>query len=168
MNQNWSTINKSLGIIEILFGISVMILSIFSWYTILTNLEQFGLRWEGVSFIKLIEQSHFVFLIGLLGLVSGILLIKRKRLGWITSAASLLVYPIGMALIIVARHNEGKDLLEDRLDYIITGMIMIIFFVLAFTLTLKPIRDFYGIKIRDWAYSGTIVILFALDKLVIN
>ena len=143
-----------------------MILSIFSWYMILNNLEQFGLSRERVSFIKLIEQSHFVFLIGLLGLVSGILLIKRKRLGWITSVSSLLVYPIAIILILRDRFSEGIELLEDRGDYVITGIIIFLLLGLVVILTLRPIRDFYGIKIRDWAISGTIVILLSLDKLI--
>ena len=63
---------------------------------------------------------------------------------------------------------NGKVLLEDQGDYISIGAILAVFFILAFMLVIKPIRDFYSIKIRDWAIVGTIVTLFTLDKLIIN
>ncbi|WP_461589777.1 hypothetical protein, partial [Winogradskyella sp.] len=90
------------------------------------------------------------------------------RLGWITSVASLLVYPIALILVLRERISEGIELLEDRGDYIITGIIIFLLIVLVFILSLRPVRDFYSIKIRDWAISGTIVILFTLDKLIIT
>lgn len=113
MTPNWKAVNKIVGMIEILLGISVIILWIYSWHTVAMNLEQFGLKWERISFIKLVKQAHFVFLSGLLGLISGVLLFKGKRWGWITSIASLLIYQIGMILIIWDRINEGKEPLED-------------------------------------------------------
>ncbi|RUA14746.1 MAG: hypothetical protein DSY83_08840 [Flavobacteriia bacterium] len=168
MGQNWKVINKTLGIIEILLGISVIILTIYSWHTVLTQLEHFGLNWEKISFFKLIKQSHFVFLSGVLGMISGILLLKGKRWGWITSVSSFLVYSIGMILIALGTNNKGKVLLEDEGDYIIPGVLLIVFLVLTFLLALKPIRELYSIKIRDWVIVGTKVLLFTLDKLIIN
>lgn len=166
MNQSWKVINRALGIIEIILGISVIILTIYSWNIVLTRYEDFGLNWERISLFKLFKQAHFVFLSGLLGLISGILLLKGKRWGWITSVSSLLIYSIGF--ILIAMGVNGKVLLEDQGDYISIGAILAVFFILAFMLVIKPIRDFYSIKIRDWAIVGTIVTLFTLDKLIIN
>ncbi|WP_421808767.1 hypothetical protein [Flagellimonas sp.] len=168
MNQSRKVINKALGIIEIILGISVIITTIYSWKIVLTQYEHFGVSWERISLLKLFKQAHFVFLSGLMGLVSGILLIKRKRWGWITSVSSLLIYSIGLILIAMGVNNNGKLLLEDQGDYISIGTILALFLILAFLLVIKPIRDFYNIKTRDWAIIGTIVILFTLDKLIIN
>ncbi|MDC6362391.1 MULTISPECIES: hypothetical protein [Flavobacteriaceae] len=168
MNQNWRIANKALGVIEILIGLTVMILSIYSWRLILTILEDQGLTWERISFIKLIKRAHFVFLLGLLGFVSGVLLLKGKRWGWITSMASLVLYPIAMILILMDRNKEGLEPLEDRGDFFLTGIVLIAFLALIFLLALKPIKVFYSIKIRDWVIAGVIVLLFTIDKLIIN
>lgn len=165
MNQSWKVINRTLGIIEIILGISVIILTIYSRNIVLTRYEDFGLNWERISLFKLFKQAHFVFLSGLLGLISGILLLKGKRWGWITSVSSLLIYSIGFILIAMGVNGNGKVLLEDQGDYISIGAILAVFLILAFMLVIKPIRDFYSIKIRDWAIVGTIVTLFTLDKL---
>ena len=101
-------------------------------------------------------------------MISGILLLKGKRWGWITSVSSFLVYSIGMILIALGTNNKGKVLLEDEGDYIIPGVLLIVFLVLTFLLALKPIRELYSIKIRDWVIVGTKVLLFTLDKLIIN
>lgn len=143
-------------------------MTIYSWNIVLTRYEHFGLNWERISLFKLFKQSHFVFLSGLMGLMSGILLLKGKRWGWITSVSSLLVYSIGLILIGMGVNGNGKVLLENQADYISIGATLAVFLVLAFLLVIKPIRDFYSIKIRDWAIVGTIVIIFTLDLLIIN
>ena len=158
---------KSLAIIEILVGLGLIILLIYSWYSVFSYMVENGqTTWSKISILKLIRNAHFIFLSGAMGLVSGILLLKEKKLGWILSTSSWIVYCLVTSLIFWKL--EKADGPFNTLNYVLSGLLILIFLIMAGVLTLKPFRLKYKPDSKSWIIIAVITVVFLIDKLLIK
>ena len=167
MRKNWKIFEKLLAIVEILVGLSLIILLIYSWSSSFQYMVDSGqIAWSEISILKLIRNAHFIFLSGAMGLVSGILLLKGKKLGWILSVSSWIVYCFG-TLMILWKLEKVDDPINIQ-NYIIVGLLILFFLIMAMVLSLKPFRLKYKPDSKSWITIAVIILVFLLDKLLIK
>lgn len=124
------------------------------------------ITWSRISILKLIKNAHFIFLSGVMGFMSGVLLLKGKKCGWILNVSSWLVYSLG-AFLITWRLERTNDSFTNQ-NYILIGILIFIFLIMAIVMILKPFRLKYKPSSKSWATIGVITLVFLLDKLLIK
>ena len=169
MNKNWKIIEKIIG--GLLIAICSVILIIIFWginTTLQSNLEQSDLTLLNTSIYKLMITYHHQILKGLLGILSGFLLLRNKRIGWIMSIATCLIYGIETIMIIFIKKSEEIKIFESESYLIFAGLIAILFLSLTITLTNKQFRIKYSPNRKSWIAVGIITLIFMTDLLITN
>ena len=124
------------------------------------------ITWSEISILKLIRNAHFIFLSGAMGLVSGILLLKNKKMGWILSFSSWIIYCFG-TLIIFWKTGKVDGPISTQ-NYMLIGILILIFIIMAIVLTLKPFMLKYKPDSKSWITIAVITLVFLIDKLLIK
>jgi hypothetical protein len=166
---NWKLIEKSLSILSIVFGIFVILLVFYTWEVILSRYFDTGLiTWDNLSFFKVFKNTHFFMFLGILGLISGILLLKNKRSGWISNLASWISYAVGIIIVYWKGNQSGKLLVESQTHFAIILSIVFVFLIFASLLLSKSIRLKYKPTSNSWIAVGLIILTFVMDKILLD
>jgi hypothetical protein len=169
MNKHWTLFEKVISGFQIIFGIVVISFLLLTLDSIIsTLLEHSDYTWKDVSFYKLIKNHYFFTFLGILSISSGILLLKNKKIGWILSVSTWLLYGLGTLINIFKKNHENKSILESNSDYITIGIFIVAFFILALCLTLKPFRTKYKANLKSWFKIGIITLILITVKLLIK
>ena len=134
--------------LEILLGIVICIIGILlTWFGVLTSIEHYDFMQthperadENYSPIKM---YGLLLIVPLFLVISGILLVARKKMGWISSI-SLSAHFALMWLIFG---------LIDNMDFEYAWVIYVfsaIFFIITFVLLSKPYRKYYNPTPKTW------------------
>jgi len=167
MTKNWKIAEKVIGGFQIIWGICILILSIWSVKILLdSQLIHLGYNWKDLSAIKIIRDYHYQFLLPLLTIFSGLALLFAKKSGWllgiVTSALS------GISMILVLTKIEARDLENEILLYTATGLLVLIFTIMLGLLLSKPIRSKYNPSKKTWLIVGVLFTLMLLDWFLMN
>ncbi len=103
----------------------------------------------------------FQFLLSMAGLYAGILLLFKKKLGWIFSVA------IFSAITLVVAYSFFIQLEPDivPVSYQVIGLVMIL--ILGFPvyfLNIKEIKQRYSIEMKDYGISGVVFIVLLIIR----
>jgi hypothetical protein len=169
MNKHWTLFEKIISGFQIIFGIAGISFVVWSLnLTITTIFEHSDYTWNDVSFYKLLKNHYFFIFTGALCLSSGILLLKNKKIGWILSVVTWLLYALGTLINLLAKNDENEYLFESNLEFILVGLVITSFFILALCLTLKPFRTKYKANLNSWILIGLLTLIFTISKLLIK
>tara|TARA_R100001369_G_scaffold73411_3_gene101962 strand:- start:97 stop:606 length:510 start_codon:yes stop_codon:yes gene_type:complete len=169
MNKNWKLFEKVISVFQIIFGIAIISLVLWSVNTTITIIfEHSDYTWRDVSFYKLVKNNHFYILSSLLCISSGILLLKNKKIGWVLSVTTWLVYGLGTLLNTLKKNDKNESVIQSNSDSIIVGIFVVSFLTIAMCLTFKPFRTKYEPNLYSWLIIGLITLIFIAEKLLIN
>ncbi|KAB5483112.1 MULTISPECIES: hypothetical protein [Flagellimonas] len=169
MNKNWKLFEKVISGFQIIFGITTISFLLWSLnLTITIIFENSDYTWNDVSFYKLFKNHYFFTFLGILSISSGILLLKNKKIGWILSVSTWLLYGFGTLINIFKKNDENEYIFASNSDFIILGIIIVTFLILALCLTLKPFRTKYKPNLKSWFKIGIITLILITAKLLIK
>ena len=169
MNKNWTLFEKIISGFQIIFGIATISFLLWSLNSRITTIfELSDYTWNDISYRKLIKNHYFFTSLGTLSVVSGILLLKSKKVGWILSVSNWLLYGLGILINSINRYYSNESIIESNSDYIIIGIAIISFLILALCLTLKPFRTKYKPNLKSWFKIGIITLILITAKLLIK
>jgi len=152
---NVQILEKVISSLLILWGGSNLYF-IISWIRFLHDL---GLQYKSVL---LLRDYHLLFLVALLSVVGGILMLLRKRIGWIICLVMLLVN----ALLYLIPAEKGKRIFNNGTSLLVFSVIAIVFLILFSILASSPYREKYLSNRNTWLIVVVATIVAVLDKLV--
>ena len=168
MSKNWRLFEKSISGIQILLG--VLLIGIIIWAINIkldVAFNRLNMTWEDISFIKLLVNYNLGLIVSGIGIISGLLLLRNSKKGWIGSIAFWLVLAIG-TFITLWRLRNNIEFLENRL-YLISGIFAIIIFtIIGILLTTNEFRRKYQLNLNNALVITFIIICFTIDKLIIK
>jgi len=153
MSRNFLIIEKSISTILILWGclISTSLQIAFDYSHV---------TWSNISFIKIFKNHYFEILQSLLAILGGLFLIFNKKIGWGASFIMSIISSLFLLLAIIKPHSSTASQLELLPLRIILS---VLFFAMAFTLTLSPFRIKYYPTIKTClliAFCATVLTIF--------
>lgn len=169
---------KKSTIIEKAISIFLILIGIYSLYTI-GKLSMISIQDSGwgaiVKIIKEVTFYYSCFLIGVLSIISGSLLFKNVKAGWVLSIVVMLCYCLS-AIFITFKHNfysendvlsrsmAGQSLKEDVIEHYLYGGLLIIFnLVILLTLVSKKFRLKYKPTTINWLTIILLTLILSLD-----
>jgi len=165
MNKTWKVFERTVSGLQILLGITIMILVLCNLKFILEHLDY---SWSDISIYKITKNNHHVFAKGFLGVISGILLFRNKLIGWILSIAFWLINGIGIILTFILKNNEDNKIINSSIEYIILGLMVVTFLSLAISFTAKQFRIKYAPNKKSWITIALIFLIFVIDGLIFD
>ncbi len=173
MKPIWNKINKAIGIVNLTIGIVIFYvifdLSIQQLNYIQSLSEQNGLPKIETSFLKLILGNGILLLIGILSTISGILILVRKKLGWILGYSFLLISTWILIQITVFGINDvtTTTIGPEYWTQIYGGIGLLVSLTLLILLSAKPIRIINKINRSSWILSfGIFLILYLTPRIL--
>jgi len=159
---------KITSLIQIVFGILIIYINLkFFKYSLNIVMEYSGLTWNKISMFKLLADYQFMILVGLAFIVSGILMLLSKGLGWaIGIAAWIILVVLGLTLIIF-NDVTTTIMYTDNFQYWIFGLMMMVCFVCISILISKPLREKFQIGRKHWFYLGMTLLFFFFNNILI-
>ena len=159
-------INRSIS--EKVIGIALIIWSCTILYFTFTGLKQLfeisNLSWEEISIFKVIKNYRFQIFIPILSIISGVLLIMNKRIGWIGSVVMSFVY--GLGIIIYSCKTYNAEITISNL--ILPIVISLLFLVLGLVLLNNVFREKYRPSKYTWIIMALTIALLCVDHIFIK
>jgi hypothetical protein len=173
MKPIWNKINKGIGIVNLAIGI-VLFYVIFDLtqkqIVHLENLtEQHGFPKVDKSFFELFLSNRILLTFGILASASGILILLRKKLGWILGYSFLIIASLILIQItIYGIRDVTTTIIEPEYWIQIYGGIgLLVSLTLLILLSIKPIRILNKINRNSWLWSFGIVLLIYLTPRIL-
>ncbi|WP_425077881.1 hypothetical protein [Psychroserpens sp. S379A] len=160
-------------ITEKIIGVSLISLScLFLYYSIIgfnQILKLINSAGEEISILKVIKNYHYPFIVPILGIVSGTLLLFRKRIGWIGSVIISFTNGIVIAILLLKSfNNENLDEEMTNSEIIIFSLIALVFLIFGITLLNKSFREKYQPTKYTWSIISIIILMLCIDKILIE
>ena len=169
MNKNWTKLEKSIGLLQIILGIITISFTIWAINNNLQLLIEYSnYAWEDISLLKIAKDNHPSILLGFLAILSGILLFRNNLIGWITSVSTWLIYGLTFIMMTLKVVVNKTNILVSNLDYIIIGFITSLCFILALLISSKQFRLKYSPTYKSWLIVGLTNLIFITDKFIFN
>ena len=165
MNKNWSIIEKSIGGFQIIYSISMIIVSfyIFSSYTDFITSNSNSSLYQ-TSLIKILLNYHQIALILVLGIFAGLALILNKMTGYLMSLVFSMITGSGILLSMLLPDSD-IDILSAK----IFRFLFVLSFLIIFTLLAsKPFRFKYKTTNKTWWFIFLIIILVQVYRFVLK
>lgn len=165
MTKSWTIFEKITGILQIIFGL--VLIYILIWAINIKLNQVFKITGSDISFFKIFYTHHYNFILSLLGIVSGVLLIRNNKIGWILSISTWFSYSIGTIFTTwkIALGNSNFEIYSGH--YIIYGLMIIIFLIMGILLISKEFRKKYSPNRKSWVLLILITAFFILDRLIL-
>ncbi|WP_111684597.1 hypothetical protein [Winogradskyella tangerina] len=153
MDKAYKIFEKIISVLLILSGIFILWMSLdLLFHKLDIVVRSNNNSYSGLSnyYYRYFRDFHLVVLIGILGIISGVLLLKSKKTGWILSAIFFLGFPISVLL----RNwlNPESDFHSPSPKTYATIGITVFILLVGFVLLLKPFRIKYKVEPRDINY----------------
>jgi len=168
MSKGWTIFEKITGVLQIIFGLVLIYILIWG---LNIKLNQFykitEITGSDISIFKIFYTNHYNLILSLLGIVSGVLLIRNNKIGWILSITTWFSYCIGTILTTrkIALKNSNFEIFSGQ--YNIYGLMIIIFLIMGILLISKEFRKKYSPNYKSWALLILSTAFFILDRLIL-
>ena len=164
-------INRNIS--EKVIGIILITWSCIKLYYTSSNLinifEISDLSWEEVSIFKVVKNYHFQYIIPILSIVSGLLLILNKRVGWIGSTVMSFVTGIGIIILSWKLYNaEGNSIEITISDFLLPSFLTVLFLIIGLVLLSKVYREEYLPTKNTWIIMILTIIILCVYSILIN
>jgi hypothetical protein len=144
LEKGWNKVEKVIGVIGILFGFVMLTFFTYSWSTTLyTLIEEGHTTWDRISIVYFLKNEYPIILLYALSIISGFLLLKSLKIGWITSILSW-IFQACYLLWKVFTVTENSTYTTDKDALMIIGVIVLLFLTIPTILFQKPFRQKYG------------------------
>ncbi len=162
MTKNWRDLEILIGVFLILIGGSF---SYFIIETLIYVLDTFNNHPQsfpdGASVISILWPYNISLGLSIMTVSGGILMILRRKLGWIISLlATSILSLLFVILIIRSAINDGQFM---WIFLLFTGVLLLIFF----TLLARPFRRKYVLSKRSKLYIFGVAIVLVIDACLI-
>jgi|GEM_PF-3498064 len=173
MRNNWKITEKIIGCLLILWGGFYFVISIWVFKNDLDVAFAYSNNsWDDLSLLKIIKNYHFKLLLPLITLIVGLLLLLKKRLGWLLSVVFTLLWPATLLIHLWDLYTKilEDDIFEENLVPICTviGFISLILLTMFGLLMTKQIRSNYNPTIKSWLIMIVLFATLLIDKILIN
>lgn len=161
MNKYFKNKEMIIGLFLIICG--VIIIGINAWVINITlsNFKEIPV-FDNISIPKYVFSYYHQFLKGLLSILSGILLLRKKRIGWVLSITTCVIIAVDTLILLL---NENHNEIDNSNDSIFYGsMIILLFMGLAAFLINNQFRKKYLPKKQSWITIGIIITIFIIDS----
>ncbi|SFU52334.1 hypothetical protein SAMN05216480_1068 [Pustulibacterium marinum] len=173
MKPIWNTINKVIGFVNLIIGMIIFYmlfdLTKHHFNTIQSLSEHNGFHKIETSFFDLILEKWKILFNATLFTVSGMLLLSKKKLGWILSYSCWIVSAIILLPITIYGMRGVTTTLHEYeyWDQVYGGIGLLFSLTVLILLSLQPIRILHNIDRNSWLLSFGIVLLIFLMKSII-
>lgn len=159
------------NIIERIIGGFLIVFGCISFYAASVGFmyvyENLDLPWEEMSLLKVLHNFHFVSSIALI--VSGILLIIHKQIGWIGSIIMSFFYVVLFLKGVFEFFFEDESYVRtDYSNIIIYSILGLLFLVIGFLLLQKHFIKKYQPTKTIWILIVLITVLLSVDEIFIR
>jgi hypothetical protein len=159
MSKPWRITEKVIAIFLIIWGAGFLCVEIYGMWEIL-QWNQMG--WRDISWSKFINNYQLEILLDLLIIFSGIMLLIRKRVGWICAVSVTLFTPFDSLIQLYLVHIFERDIVYLLL------VLFIIFWTIFILLISKPIRlNYFSGKVA-WKSVAIIFIVLLTDRFMFH
>ncbi len=161
MTKNWRTAEIIIAIVLILWGCFLFFEGVHSIYFVFTlAFQDHILKWEQVSLLKTFHSYYIQVLLPFTAIMGGIFLLRNKKIGWILSLITSLLYT-GIFLV---PYDNASNYYKDLEFVLIISCIGIFFITISIVLALKPFRNKYKANKINWLIISAVVLLVYADK----
>lgn len=129
MNSNSKT-EKVLAFFQLLFSVAVFCILTTSLYHYIVELQR--MLSDNVSYLKLVKNYHFGFVVSLLAFVSAILILKLNIYGWLLGIISWLIYTLTFSIVLF--NTISKNQIDNF--FILSGVIALLIASITFSIYL--------------------------------
>ena len=173
MKHIWNKLYKAIGIVNLTVGLIIFYVIFDLTQKQIVHLEnltkQHGFPKVEKSFFELFLSNRTLLILGILATASGILILLRKKLGWILGysfliIASLILIPITFYGI---RDVTTTTIGPEYWIKIYGGIGLLFSLTSLILLSIKPIRILNKINQNSWLWSFGIALLIYLTPRII-
>ncbi len=167
MTRSWIITEKTISVLQIIWGGLMLSLTIWSAKLLIDfGVEHLELTWENISLPKILKNYHFRLLLSLLTIFGGLTLMINKRIGWILSVVTSLLY--GITTILAFQKVKMDTSFKLDIYDLLAGLIAILFFTIFGLLLTRQFRNKYKPTNKTWWIIVGLVILLLVDRLLID
>lgn len=156
MNKGWRIFEIIISMLQIILGITILTIIIpplNKMYMIISY--DFG--WQNISIYKFSNIYIFPIIKGILGIISGVLLLKQKLIGWILSIIFWLILATSALLYSWTITTSDPKFIFSIIILLISMILLAILF--------KPIKNNYLPTKKSWIFIGIMTLVFLIEKL---
>jgi hypothetical protein len=170
MTKAFTYSEKAIGAFQIIWGVFSLFVSIWG----LINIYDMGVKylnvtWTKISILKVIRKYHFGLLLAILPIISGILLMLNKKMGWgLTIIISFVTAMTSILMLITDYHKPRKSASYPPHLILIDAILIAVFFFISFFLLLKPFRVKYNPKKKTWWILSITTGVMLYDEIICN
>lgn len=168
MKSIWNKVNKAIGIVNLTIGV-ICFYVIFDFAQkqvkyIQYLSEQNGFSKSETTLLDLVLSNRVLLIVGISSVASGILILLRRKLGWILGYSNLLISILILITITIFGIRDVTTTIigPDFWVQIYSGVGLLISLCLLILLSTKPIRILNGVNRNSWLLSFGIVFLLYL------
>ena len=166
MDRNWRVTEKVIGAVQIAWGITVLIVFIWSSNQLFMVIAPLlDLTWDNISLGKILINYHFSLLLPLLTALAGLGLLMNKKAGWIASVVLLL---INGTSILISFWTAKADLTDEMIStYLFGGITTVAFFLMTSLLMTRYFRLKYEPTPGTWWTIIILALIILTDRVFI-
>jgi len=168
MTKIWTITEKTIGTIQILWGAVGLVLTIWGFKQFFdVVVAEHNLSWENISIIKLIGNHHYLFILPLLTMFAGVTLLLNKRIGWIMSIVTSLLF--ATAPIFNWPTMPSNELyINDKTDWFLLSLFPVVFLTIFGLLLTNHFRKKYNPTRMSWLIILGLLIILLIDKIFLS
>lgn len=169
MKTDWEIFEKIVSVIQILLGITIISVLIWSVNISISQIfEHSDYTWKDISILKLIKNNHFFTLLGLMGIIGGIGWFKYKTNGWLLSFMFWFLLGLSTTLVALKFKLQEPNVMRANEEYLIYYSTIFVSFFLAILLVLKTFWNKYNPTKKSSIIFGIILLTFIIDKIILT
>ena len=158
MNNKWPLVEKIISGLLILFGILAI-------YSALEYFFRVKSHSPNMTLVQLIINQIYIWITGIISILSGIFMLANKKAGWILSI------PVILSLALIGGINNlfFPEIFYERtkFDILITIGIITLIFITVIILLAKYFRIKYAVNNKDYALMGFLILIMLASELII-
>lgn len=164
MTINLKKTQLGIAIALILVGVITLVINIYSVYVLNMYASQIFPEALGkATFGSLLLKQQSIMVIALLTVVSGILLLRNSKNGWILSVAVSFVYALLSMMSYWNYANSSHQTQDNFNNFSILGLYVLSFLGIGSLLTSKTFRKHYKPINNDWIIIAVVIILLMVN-----
>ena len=160
MNSNYRLIEKTIGISLIISGI--LIISIIFW-SLKTQIsivfKNSTFSFNDISILKISFKYHRAFFLGIIGMFSGISLLKNSFLGWILGLTFWSCNIINLCRIPLIHHDP--DYTDS--EFVLFIVVLMILLTMLILMLHKYFMTKYSPQKKSWIFIALIIVTYSFD-----
>ena len=173
MKPIWNNIYKAIGIINLIFGLVIFYVIFDQTQKQIAHIqnlsEQHGFPKVDTSFLDLFLRNRILLLFGILSTTSGILILLRKKFGWILGYSFLIIVTLILIPVTIygIRDVTVTVMGPEYWVQIYGGLGLLLSLGLLILLSSKQIRILNKINRNSWLLSfGIVLLIFLIPKIL--